>query len=81
MTGNKNPYEVRLDVMKMAQEMLRQETALEERIYLQKLEALNKANSDLHSISSLEKPRSYTEQDIINKSQVLYSFISNTSKN
>lgn len=77
----KSPYEIRLDVLKMAQEMLKQETALEERIYLQKLETLAKSNSDITSISSLEKPRGYTEQDIVTRSNTLYNFVSNTTKN
>lgn len=77
----KSPYEIRLDVLKMAQEMLERESALEERLYLQKLDALSKANSDITSISSLEKPRSYTEKDIILRSSALYNFVSNTTKN
>ena len=50
MTANKTPYEIRLDVLKMAQEMLDRETHMKEHKFNQTVEVLK--TSDIGSVEA-----------------------------
>lgn len=74
--NNKNPYEIRLDVLKMAQEMLDREKSLEEMTYLANIEALKTTNiSAVANYITTNQPKGYTSEDIVARSQTLYSFV------
>lgn len=73
---SKSPFEIRLDVLKMAQEMLDKEKSLEQTAYLANIEALKTTNiSAVSSFITTNQPRGYTPEDVITRSQTLYSFV------
>jgi hypothetical protein len=75
---SKNPFEVRLDVMKLARDMLEKDFEARRQKYLNKLEVLKaeKPAPDF-AISFIEDnaPLAYTSNDILAKATELYSFI------
>lgn len=79
---NKNPFEVRLDVMKMAQEMLDKE----QEVKMTKFEAavramqMDKTPSDV-IINYIDKstPTVYTTADVVAKATELYNFVSTSN--
>ena len=79
---NKNPFEVRLDVMKMAQEMLDKEYYAKEQKYLQKLEFLKtEKHPDIDSFIDANAPAPYTPEDIVMRASTLYNFVSSSTRN
>lgn len=81
---SKNPFEVRLDIMKMAQEMLESEQAAKEQKYLQKLEALKAAKrneTEIVSFIDTNAPNRYTPEEVITRASTLYNFVSSSAKN
>ena len=79
---SKTPFEVRLDVLKMAQDMLDKEKGLEQTVFLAQVDAM-KIN-DSYSIPRYineNKPTSYTTQELLTRSQALYSFINDRTTN
>lgn len=70
---NRNPYEVRLDVLKIAQDMLDKKVTLEQQTY-----SVSVANG-LHVPGGIEPPKMYTEQDLVEKARSLYAFINDKS--
>jgi hypothetical protein len=75
---NKNPYEVRLDVLKMAQEMLEAEQRINELKLVQKVAVLRELKSDSDTIISTidsNELKPYSEQDVTSRASALYSFV------
>lgn len=73
---NKSPFEIRLDVLKMAQEMLDKEKSLEQAAYLANIEALKTTNiSAVSSFITTNQPKGYTPEEVVTRSQTLYSFV------
>lgn len=84
MQGNKNPYEVRLDILKMAQEMLDREKQIEENTFYAKLETLRASNSSVDVINSFidaNKPKMYDPSEVVARSSALYAFVNNSTTN
>lgn len=79
---SKTPFEIRLDVLKMAQEMLDRETNLAETAYLANIEALKTTNiSAVANYITTNQPRGYTSEDVVSRSQTLYSFVTDKTTN
>lgn len=77
---NKNPFEVRLDVMKMAQEMLDKEYHAKEQKYLQKLDIMkSEKHSDIQSFIDANAPTPYTPEEVLMRANTLYNFVSSSS--
>ena len=77
---NKNPYEVRLEVMKMAQDMLEREQSIKEQKFYTKLEVLRSDKIPADTINKFideSVPTAYTTSDITAKASELYAFVSN----
>lgn len=73
---SKTPFEIRLDVMRMAQEMLDKQTSIQEKAYLANIEALKTTNiAAVADYITTNQPRGYTPEDVIQRSQALYSFV------
>lgn len=73
---SKTPFEIRLDILKMAQEMLDKEKSLEETAYLAQIEALKTTNiSAVADFINTNQPRGYTPEEVVKRSQALYSFV------
>lgn len=80
---NKTPYEVRLDVMKMAQEMLDREVQSEETKFYMKLETLRTANvstKEINNFIDTYKPKVYNENDVVARSSALYNFVTDSTR-
>lgn len=81
---NKTPFEIRLDVIKMAQEMLENERISQTKYFEQKVELLKSSNAQpeviIDFINSTAPPKAYTEQDIITRSNTLYAFVDNKTR-
>ena len=80
---SKTPYEIRLDILKMAQDMLDRETRIEETKFGYAVRAIADDNvgnpSAVQSYIETNAPKMYTPEDIISKSQALYNFVNDTS--
>lgn len=80
---NKNPFEVRLDVLKMAQDMLESEQRIKEIKFKEKIDTLR---SIKHNESEVLKfiddnaPTAYTPDDVVAKSTALYNFVSSSTR-
>jgi cell fate (sporulation/competence/biofilm development) regulator YmcA (YheA/YmcA/DUF963 family) len=81
---NKTPYEVRLDVMKMAQEICDRDAQLEETKFYAKLDTLRSANASIDEINNYidtYEPKVYNENDIVARSTALYAFVIDSTRN
>lgn len=77
---NKNPFEVRLDVMKMAQEMLDKEYHVKEQKYLQKLDVMKvQKDPNIQSFIDANAPTLYTPEEVLTRANTLYNFVSSSS--
>ncbi len=76
----KNPFEVRLDVLKMAQEMLETEYRSKELKLKEEVETMRSSEQvpvqDILNYIDSNSPKPYTESDIVTRSSALYSFVS-----
>jgi hypothetical protein len=81
---NKTPFEIRLDVIKMAQEMLENERKSQTKYFEQKVDLLKSSNVNpeviANFVNSTEPPKAYTEHDIISRSNTLYAFVDNKTR-
>ena len=81
---NKTPFEIRLDVIKMAQEMLENERRSQTKYFEQKVDLLKASNVNpeviANFVNSTEPPKAYTEHDIISRSNTLYAFVDNKTR-
>jgi hypothetical protein len=78
---NKNPFEVRLDVLKMAHEMLDKEMALKELKFNQEVETLRATNiGGVSNFVEENAPQMYSPDEVISKASALYNFVSDSSK-
>lgn len=77
----KNPFEVRLDVIKMAQEMLDREYYAKEQKYLHKLDAMKtEKHPDIQSFIDSNAPTAYTSEEVVSRASALYSFVSSSNR-
>lgn len=78
--SNKNPFEIRLEVLKMAKDMSEQSYHMSMDTYWQTLNATaetwNKSVEELVKHTQHLKPEMPAPQDIMKKAQELYTFIS-----
>ena len=84
MAANKTPYEVRLDILKMAQEMLDREQVNKQNEFFAKLETLRASNEDPKSINAFidaNSPKMYEPSDVVARSSALYAFVNDTTRN
>ncbi len=82
--NNKNPFEVRLDVMKMAQEMLDKEFYAEQQKYLHKLEEMKRnqiPSNQINAFIDANAPKVYTPEEVLTRASTLYNFVSSSTKN
>lgn len=77
---NKNPFEIRLDILKMAQEMLDREMFLKEQKFNQQIETLR--TTDIGSVNAFvtsNAPQMYSPEEVVTKAAALYNFVSDNS--
>jgi Ni,Fe-hydrogenase I large subunit len=77
---SKNGFEIRLEVLKMAKEMMDQQQAEASNAYWNSINTLaetwNKSASELIEQTLSMKPVMYTPAEIMDKAQELYTFVS-----
>ena len=83
MSTSKNPFEVRLEVLKMAQDMVNQSynesTQMAWSMIEKTAEYQNKSMADMQTYFETLKPKMYSPADVVAKANELYEFIVNTS--
>ena len=80
----KTPFEVRLDVVKIAQEMLNKKLDIEQSNFTIATNNMGTTNiGGVQSFIESAAPKMYTEKDVVETASVLYAFVNNreTSKN
>ena len=81
--NNKNPFEIRLDVLKMAQEMLEAEQRVKEIKFKEQVNTLRSIQHNENEVLSFiqqNTPTVYTPEDIVAKSSALYNFVSSSTR-
>ncbi len=79
---NKNPYEIRLDVLKMAQDMLEAEQRAKEMKFREKVETLRSIkHNEAEVLRFIDEnaPVSYTPEEVVTRSSALYNFVSSSA--
>lgn len=80
--SNKNPFEVRLDVLKMAQDMLESEQRIKEIKFKEKIDTLRSIKhneSEVLRFIDENTPTAYTPDDVVARSTALYNFVSSST--
>jgi hypothetical protein len=81
---NKNPFEVRLDVLKMAQEMLETEHRTKELKFREKVETMRSSEqvpvNDILDFIDTNSPTPYTPEDVVARSSALYGFVNDKTR-
>lgn len=85
MATNKTPYEVRLDVLKMAQEMIDREkqieqTGLQAKLDLFMAQPKQPTPTELDAFIRANTPKMYDSSDVVTRANSLYSFVSDSTK-
>ena len=73
---SKNPYECRLETLKMAKEMLDQQYFLKENLLHRMMDQAQESRQSVKDAYEKYMPNMYSPQDIINKATELNSYIS-----
>jgi hypothetical protein len=79
---SKTPYEVRLDILKMAQEMLERDTSIQEIKFHSKLDVLRSSNTSVDVINKYideNTPKMYDSSEVVARSSALYAFVNNAT--
>lgn len=77
--SNKNPFEVRLDVLKMAQEMLETEQRAKELKFREQVDTMRSIKHNEEQVLNFiaqNAPVAYTPEEVIARSSTLYEFVS-----
>lgn len=83
MTTNKNPYEIRLDVLKLAKEMLELDHNTAREIWLTQHRETNfsEMSADNTRAITASAPKPPSVNDVVAKAEALYEFVSNSNVN
>ena len=73
--SNKNPFELRFDVLKMAKEMMDQKYELANQQFYQMVDQAREQNKDIQDIFEKYTPKMYQPKEIMDKADELYKFI------
>ena len=76
MNVNKNPFEIRLETLKMAKEMMDQAYDSQMDMTHQALEQWKEAGKDAQEFLAEYTPKMYQPQEVVAKAQELYEYIS-----
>lgn len=81
---NKSPFEIRLDVLKITQEMLEAERRDAQAAEQRKVELLKSTelpvSEVLNYINTPSTTVTYTEVEVLNRASALYAFVDNKSR-
>jgi hypothetical protein len=80
---SKNPYEIRLDVLKMAQQMLEAEQRTKELKFKEQVDTMRSIKhheDEVLNFIDKNAPSSYTPEEVVTRSTALYNFVSSSPK-
>lgn len=81
--NNKNPFEIRLDVLKMAQQILEAEQRTKEIKFKEQVDTLRSIQHNEEQVLNFiqqNTPTVYTPEDVVAKSSALYNFVSSSTR-
>ena len=73
--SNKNPYELRFDVLKMAKEMMDQQHEIANNQFYQMVDQAREQNKNIQEVFEKYTPKMYQPKEIMDKADELYKFI------
>ena len=76
MKTNRTPFELRTDLLKIAQDYLHKQYVANMEMYNSTLKVMQQGAVELQSDLRTEMPKYFDFQDILNKARELYGFIS-----
>jgi len=74
--ANKNPFEIRLETLKMAKEMMDQQLNLQEQFMYQMIDQAKESGKDIRETLDKYTPEMYNPTKVIEKATELYEYIS-----
>ena len=73
--SNKNPFELRFDVLRMAKEMMDQQHEVANQQFYQMVDQAREQNKDIQDVFEKYTPKMYQPKEIMDKADELYKFI------
>jgi len=73
--SNKNPFELRFDVLKMAKEMMDQQYDIAQQQFWTQLEQYKDASKDVNEVFDKYIPKMYNPSEVMEKAEELYKFV------
>ena len=73
--SNKNPFELRFDVLKMAKEMMEQQHEIANNQFYQMVDQAREQNKNIQEVFEKYTPKMYQPKEIMDKADELYKFI------
>jgi lysyl-tRNA synthetase class I len=73
--SNKNPFELRFDVLKMAKEMMDQQHEIANNQFYQMVDQAREQNKNIQEVFEEYTPKMYQPKEIMDKADELYKFI------
>ena len=77
--SNKNPFEIRLETLKMAKEMMDKQVEMQEQLAYQVLDQYKEQGKDIAEFYATYTPKMYQPSEIVKKADELYKFISDNT--
>jgi len=74
--SNKNPFEIRLETLKMAKEMMDKQVEMQEQFAYATLDAWKEQGKDIADFWAQYTPKMYQPAEIVKKADELYQFVS-----
>ena len=73
---NKNPFEIRLETLKMAKEMMDQQYNLQEQMMYQMIDQAREHGQNVKEVMDTYLPEMYNPNKVIEKATEFYTYIS-----
>ena len=73
--SNKNPFEIRFDVLAMAKELADRQYDMAQQQYWTAIEAAKESSKDVFEVMEKYTPKMYQPQEIMDKAEELYKFV------
>ena len=74
--SNKNPFEIRLETLKMAKDMMDKQLELQEQFMYQMLDEAKEQGKNVKEVMDTYLPEMYNPNKVIEKATELYEYIS-----
>ena len=73
--AQKNPFEIRLETLKMAKEMMDQQYDIAQNQFYQMIDNAKEQNQDITEVFEKYTPKMYQPKEIMEKADELYQFV------